>query len=155
MIDVRRAEASDIPFLADCNCRMAWESEERKLDPDTARSGVEGLFQHPEYGFYVLAEDRGKLVGQLMITFEWSDWRNGLFWWIQSVFVLPEARRQGVYRTLHEYVRRIARHTPGVCGLRLYVDRNNSSARATYTRCGMAECRYDLFEELFPSPNGE
>jgi ribosomal protein S18 acetylase RimI-like enzyme len=100
--------------------------------------------------FYVVAEDDGGLVGSLMVTKEWSDWRNGSFWWIQSVYVRPEVRRRGVYRSLYRHVQNLAAADPGVCGFRLYVDRENVVAQGTYGALGMKATRYLVFEELKP-----
>ena len=93
-----------------------------------------------------MAEIDGRVVGQLMITYEWSDWRNGVFWWIQSVYVLPEARRLGVFSELYAHLERLAKATPGVCGLRLYVEHANERAQATYRRCGMVDAGYRVME---------
>ncbi|HKA39395.1 MAG TPA: GNAT family N-acetyltransferase, partial [Burkholderiales bacterium] len=102
----------------------------------------------PELGFYVVAQRNGDIVGSLMVTTEWSDWRNGSFWWIQSVYVLPQARRQGIYRRLHEFVKAEAGRKGDVCGFRLYVERGNVPAQNTYASLGMVETEYKLYEEL-------
>jgi ribosomal protein S18 acetylase RimI-like enzyme len=144
---IRPATPADAETIASFNEAMALETEGRSLDPSTIRAGVRGLLTRPDLGFYLLAEEGGAAVGQLMITFEWSDWRNGVFWWIQSVFVKPEVRGRGVYRALHERVREMAVEAGGVCGFRLYVEKENAVAQATYRRLGMHETRYVLFEE--------
>ena len=108
--------------------------------------GVQHLLSTPTAGFYLVATQGDQPVGSLMITTEWSDWRNGTFWWIQSVYVPPEARRRGVYRALYEQVQALAATEPGVCGFRLYVERENAAARATYTSLGMSETSYRLYE---------
>lgn len=148
-IHVHAAKTGHLELLVDFNRRMASESEDKGLDDVTLRRGVEYLLQHPRDGFYLVAEHAGKVAGSLMVTYEWSDWRNGRFWWIQSVYVLPEARRQGVYRALHEHVRQQAHRDPEACGIRLYVERDNAGAMATYQALGMAETHYRLYEEEF------
>ena len=143
----RAAAPADVETIASFNEAMATETEGKTLDPATIRAGVRGLFARPDLGFYVVAEDGGRIVGQLMITYEWSDWRDGVFWWIQSVYVRPEVRGKGVYRALHEHVRAMAKAAGGVCGFRLYVEKENAAAQETYRRLGMHETPYVLFEE--------
>jgi len=145
---VRAATPDDTNILARFNERMAAETEDKTLDPRTVRAGVQALFDDPARGFYLVAERKKRVLGALMITPEWSDWRNGTFWWIQSVYVRPDARQTGVYSALHASVRQRAQNTETVCGLRLYVDRNNKPARRTYERLGMRETAYRLYEEL-------
>ncbi len=152
MITIRRATPADAETIALFNEAMARETEGKTLDASTIREGVRALLARPDRGFYIVAEEGGTVLGQLMITFEWSDWRNGLFWWIQSVYVRPERRGAGVYRALHERVRGMAREAGGVCGLRLYVERANAVAMATYRRMGMEETHYRLFEEIWGNP---
>ena len=147
MPTIRAATPADIETIASFNEAMATETEGKTLDPATIRAGVRGLFARPDLGFYVVAEDGGRIVGQLMITYEWSDWRDGVFWWIQSVYVRPEVRGKGVYRALHEHVRAMAKAAGGVCGFRLYVEKENAAAQETYRRLGMHETPYVLFEE--------
>lgn len=146
---IRRAKPSDAPHLAAFNRAMAMETEDKPLDAQVVAAGVEGLFARPEAGFYVVAEREGALAGSLMVTPEWSDWRDGWFWWVQSVYVRPEHRRRGVYKALYEHVRTAARSEPDVCGLRLYVERTNEGARSVYRRLGMDETSYRLYEEGF------
>ena len=132
------------------NQAMAWETEQKQLDRATLERGVLAVLGDAAKGFYLVAEDEtGEVVGQLMVTFEWSDWRAGTFWWIQSVYVTPAARRSGVYRALYEHVRALANATEGVCGLRLYVERENTAAQATYAALGMARAHYEMFEVDF------
>ena len=147
MPTIRAATPADIETIASFNEAMATETEGKTLDPATIRAGVRGLFARPDLGFYIVAEDGGRIVGQLMITYEWSDWRDGVFWWIQSVYVRPEVRGKGVYRALHEHVRAMAKDAGGVCGFRLYVEKENAAAQETYRRLGMHETPYVLFEE--------
>ncbi len=148
-IQIRKAKKADAEILAYFNTTMAWETENRELFQPVVKAGVENLISHPEYGFYILAEIEGEVAGTLMITSEWSDWRNGLFWWIQSVYVLPEYRRQGVFKRLYRYAESLARQQSEVCGLRLYVDRQNHSAQQTYRSMGMQATHYDLYEVEF------
>jgi GNAT superfamily N-acetyltransferase len=147
MIKVRDARPDDREFLARGNEAMALETEHKRLDPTTIRRGVAAALENPAHGRYFVAEDEtGRAVGQLMVTYEWSDWRNGQFWWIQSVYVLPAARRHGVFRALYDHVDALARGTPGVIGLRLYFEADNVAARRTYERCGMRDAGYRVME---------
>ena len=145
-LHIRTAHAEDADVIAEFNRAMAEETEQRRLDQAILAAGVRGLLDDPSRGVYFMAELDERVVGQLLITYEWSDWRNGLFWWIQSVYVVPELRRRGVYRALHQHVERSARETQGVCGIRLYVDSNNRVAQDTYRGLGMSETGYLLFE---------
>jgi ribosomal protein S18 acetylase RimI-like enzyme len=146
---VRRAAARDREVLVEFNLAMARETEAKELAPEVLRAGVAHFIERPQYGFYVVAEDAGEVVGSLMITYEWSDWRDGLFWWIQSVYVRPADRRRGVYRRLYEHVKRLAAADDSeVRGFRLYVEKENRVAQTTYERLGMAETHYLMYEEL-------
>jgi GNAT superfamily N-acetyltransferase len=145
-ITIRRAEPGDAAHFVAFNQAMAWETEALRLDEAKIGAGVAGLLARPQYGFYVLAEIDGAPAGGLMITFEWSDWRNAVFWWIQSVYVLPEFRGQGVYRSLYEGVRAMARQSGDCCGFRLYVEKSNTAAQAVYAKLGMDESHYLMFE---------
>jgi GNAT superfamily N-acetyltransferase len=146
VIDIRDARLDDAAFLAAGNLAMALEAEHKHLDPATVAAGVRAVFADPARGRYFVAERDGTPVGQLMITGEWSDWRNGQFWWIQSVYVLPEARRTGVFKALFGHVERLARSDGGVCGIRLYVERDNTRAQATYRHCGLEDGGYLVME---------
>ena len=150
-IDVRPAVAGDIDRLVEFNLAMARESEDKGLNAETLRAGVAAVLDQPANGFYLMAEADGQPAGALMVTTEWSDWRNGRFWWIQSVFVAPELRRMGIYSRLHDAVRRAAQADDQCCGLRLYVEKSNIGAQATYASLGMARTQYDLLEEEFGS----
>lgn len=145
-ITTRRAEIADAEAFVRFNQAMAWETEQLRLDAGKLLEGVTGLFQQPQYGFYVVAECDGQIAGGLMITFEWSDWRNQVFWWIQSVYVLPEFRGQGVYRSLYEGVKAMAREQ-NCCGFRLYVEHSNEAAQAVYAKLGMERSHYLMFED--------
>lgn len=144
---LRPAGPDDLACIAAFQARMAEETEAKHLDPATVRAGVAAVLADPRHGFYLLAECGGEVVASLLVTFEWSDWRNGRFFWIQSVYVLPSHRRQGIYRALHADVRRRAQAAGDVVGLRLYVERENAHARATYDAVGMEETPYRLYEE--------
>lgn len=144
---IRRAVPADAHLVAEFNRRLAEESEGKTLDPVLLTAGVSQALADPHKGLYFLAADGGQIVGQMMITTEWSDWRNGWFWWIQSVYVMVEARRRGVFRALFEHVSLAARQDPSVIGLRLYVDRENHIAQETYRRMGMTETEYFVLEK--------
>ena len=146
---VRRAVAADLDSLTRFNAAMAAETEGKALAADTLRAGIRAALDNPALGFYLLAEIDGRPAGQLLITAEWSDWRNAWFWWIQSVYVAPEFRRRGVYRALERRVRQQALAAGNICGLRLYVDRDNRAAQQVYVNLGMALSHYDLYEVEF------
>jgi GNAT superfamily N-acetyltransferase len=146
---VRRGEPADAPVIIDFNARLAEESEGKTLDPARITPGVRAVLADPHKGVYFVAEEPGAgVVGQMMITFEWSDWRNGWIWWIQSVYVRAEARRRGVFRALYEHVLAAARRQPDVIGLRLYVDNDNVAAQETYFRLGMSRSNYFVLEKF-------
>ena len=146
---VRQAKASDALFIVNGNLQSAWETEQRRLAPATVTAGVAALLNDAAKGIYFVAEADGQPVGQLLITPEWSDWRNGDFWWIQSVFVLEPFRGRGIFRALFEHVHALAQARHDVCGLRLYVEANNSRAQEAYRRLGLAKTDYELFETDF------
>lgn len=146
---IRAATIDDVAALVRFQQAMAAETEDKGLDPKTLQAGIEYLLAHPAEGFYLIADRDGSAVGSLMVTFEWSDWRCGRFWWIQSVYVAAEARRQGVYSALHAAVRERARSDPEGCGIRLYVERENVGAQRTYAALDMSETHYRIYEEEF------
>ena len=146
-VQVRLARARDAAAIARFNNAMAMETESRTLAETTVNAGVEAVFSSSDKGFYVVAERGGDIVGALMVTHEWSDWRNGFFWWIQSVYVEPELRRRGVYRRLYEFVVEQARAAGDVYGFRLYVERDNAVAQKVYSTLGMGETDYLMFEQ--------
>ena len=145
-INIRDAIPADLVIIVAFNSAMARETEGIELDVDRLRRGVSAVLDDPARGRYFLAEIGGSVVGQLMITYEWSDWRNGCFWWIQSVYVHPNHRRRGVYRALDAHVRAEAMRDGSVCGLRLYVDRDNHVAQSVYASLDMQHSHYDLYE---------
>lgn len=152
-ITLRQGVERDARRLAEFNCALARETEALELDPEVVISGVHGMLQHPERGFYVVAEagDAG-VIGSLMITSEWSDWRDGHIWWVQSVYVTPPWRRRGVYRRLYDNVRERARALGTVRGMRLYVEGGNVNAQRTYRAMGMTPTSYLVFEEMLAAP---
>jgi len=145
MIEIREAVPDDAPAIVDFQVRMARETEDLALDPDVCAKGVAAVFESPTLGRYFVADSDGAVVGSLMVTYEWSDWRNGTVWWIQSVFVVPELRGKGVYRALYEHVQRLVNESD-VRGVRLYVDLRNERAQEVYARLGMNGDHYRLFE---------
>ena len=148
-ITIRRAKLDDLETLVGFNVAMARETEDKALPVESLSSGVKALLADESLGFYLVAELGGRPVGQVMITTEWSDWRNAHFWWLQSVYVVPECRRQGVFRSLYNHVVRQAQEAGNVCGLRLYVERTNQRAQQVYADLGMAQSHYDMFEVEF------
>lgn len=145
---IRQALPADAKLIAGFNLAMARETENLDLDDKIALKGAQAILDRPTHGSYLVAEDKdGEAVGSLMITTEWSDFRNGFFWWIQSVYVRPDHRRMGVYSALYEYVRTAAKAQPDVVGIRLYVERDNDGAREVYEKMGMGETAYRLYEE--------
>jgi ribosomal protein S18 acetylase RimI-like enzyme len=141
---------SDAEAIAGFNRAMALETEGRALQAERSLAGVQRLLRDPALGFYLVAERGGEVVGSLMVTFEWSDWRDGHFWWIQSVYVLPQARRQGVFRALYRHVQAMVERDASVCGLRLYVEACNARAQSTYAALGMARTHYLVYEQERP-----
>ncbi|MHC4877686.1 MAG: GNAT family N-acetyltransferase [Planctomycetota bacterium] len=148
-IRIRPANINDATTIASFNCRLASETESKTLDAETVEQGVRALLQAPARGRYFVAETGEQIVGQLMHTFEWSDWRNGDIWWIQSVYVHSDFRRQGVFRALSRHLEELARETPGVVGIRLYVERENGRAQQTYSSLGFEQPGYLVMERLF------
>ncbi len=153
-VTIRQALPDDAPTIADFNRRMALETEDKLLDPAILAAGVAAALADPHKAVYYLAVEEGPIVGQLSITREWSDWRNGWFWWIQSVYVRPEARRRGIYRALYAHVRARARQQGDVLGLRLYVEEENATAEQTYLRLGMEPAGYRLLQQYPLSEGG-
>jgi|SRR6056297_3954925 len=145
-LSIRKATKSDIETIAQFNINMALETENKVLPREIITKGVETLINNNHLGFYLMAEKDSKVVGSLMITTEWSDWRNGLFWWVQSVYVIKDYRRQGIYSALYEHVKKLSKKEP-VCGFRLYVEKENKIAQKTYETLGMYKTGYLLYEE--------
>ena len=148
MSEVRYREGlpSDATDIVDFQIAMARETEDFDLERAITTKGVHAVFADPSHGRYFIAESGGRAVASLMITYEWSDWRNGMVWWIQSVYVIPELRRQGIYAGLYRHVKSMVDAEPSIRGIRLYVDDRNKSAQEVYTRLGMNGEHYKVFE---------
>ena len=146
---IRKARPSDAAIIAAFNRRLAWETERIRLNPRTVARGVRALLRNPAKGIYFVAEQDRAVIGQLMITYEWSDWRDGNIWWIQSVYVASGFRQQGVFRALFKHVEKLGRARREVCGLRLYVEKHNRRAHRAYARQGMKRTRYEIYETAF------
>ena len=147
---IRTALSQDAAELTEFNIHMAHETEGVELIPEVIGAGVKAMIENPQMGFYLVVELDNGIQASLMVTTEWSDWRNGMFWWIQSVYVRPEYRRQGLYRELYERVKELAEQESSVCGFRLYVEHWNTVAQKAYASLGMTETAYKMFEELKP-----
>lgn len=143
---IRRATLNDLDTLVRFNAAMADETEDKPLNTDTLRRGVQAALRDDDKGRYWVAERDGRVEAALMCTTEWSDWRCGMFWWIQSVYVRPEARRQGAYTALYQHVYAAAEESSRVCGLRLYVEATNQIAQQTYENLGMHPTTYRMYE---------
>ena len=147
MIDIRHAVPDDAQAIIEFQKAMAWETEKLVLDPEKVTRGVHAVFGNASYGQYWVAEDEGKVVASLLITYEWSDWRNTNVWWFQSVYVLPSYRRTGIFRSMYSKIREEAEQK-GIAGLRLYVETNNERAQKTYESLGMQSEHYTMYEWL-------
>jgi ribosomal protein S18 acetylase RimI-like enzyme len=146
---IRLADKKDAAAMVEFNQAMAQETEGKLLDRDILTGGVEAVFDgDADKGFYVVAESENRIVGGLMVTFEWSDWRNGWFWWIQSVYILPDFRGQKIYRQLYEFVKEKAAEAENVRGFRLYVEKENETAQKVYEKLGMEKSHYLMYEEM-------
>lgn len=149
MIIIRYADKDDESTIAKFNSAMAMETERKELDKELVKLGVRTALNDTKHGFYLIAENDNSPVGQLMVTKEWSDWRNGEFWWIQSVYVHPDFRGQGVYKKLYNKVKTLAKSNGNICGIRLYVEKENKTAQKTYSKLCMTETNYLMYEEEF------
>jgi GNAT superfamily N-acetyltransferase len=146
---IRIAEDKDVQTLAQFNVTLAWQTERKKLELPVVTKGVQTLLENPRHGFYTVAETAGEVVGCVMVTYEWSDWRCGLIWWIQSVYVKPEFRRQKVFSRLFAFLKEKASQESSVCGFRVYVEEGNHTAQSTYSRVGMDQTTYKVYEKFF------
>lgn len=146
-ITIRPAVTADVPAIAANNRATAFETEGWEIGVDVASAGARAILDEPARGFYLVADADGAVVGQCMVTYEWSDWRNGEFWWVQSVYVRPDCRRQGIFSRLYRTVEAMAEARPDVTGLRLYVEAANTAAQAAYARLGMHRAPYVLLEK--------
>ena len=145
-IAVSRAATEDVAAIAQFNIAMAAETEDLALDPQTVHAGVAAVVSDDRRGFYLVARSDGKAVGSLMVTYAWSDWRNGNLWWIQSVYVVSSARKQGIFRLLYDNVISLAKQSGDAVGVRLYVEKDNRGAQEVYRKLGMSETAYRVFE---------
>ena len=145
MIIIRKARPEDAQVIIDFQQKMAWETEKMTLATDIVTKGVNAVFSNPVLGQYWVAEEENKVVASLLITYEWSDWRNANVWWFQSVYVLPSHRRTGIFRSMYMHIRNEAERN-GMAGLRLYVETNNSRAQKTYEALGMKREHYAMYE---------
>ena len=152
-MQIRKARKNDIDALIGFNEAMALETEGKSLYTGTLKKGVEAVFEDPKKGFYLVAEEDARVLGGLMITFEWSDWRDAWFWWIQSVYVVPEYRGKGVYSRLYDFAKQEAANAGNTCGFRLYVEKENNHAQRVYKKLGMEETYYLMYEEKLSGKN--
>ena len=148
MIEIRKGKLSDTERIVELQVRMAQETEGLGLDKTVVGRGVHGVFQEPARGTYWVAVEKGKVVGVLLAIPEWSDWRNGTVLWIHSLYIIPQARRQGVFKKLYLNLKKQVEQAPELMGLRLYVDKRNKSAQEVYEKLGMSKEHYDLYEWL-------
>jgi RimJ/RimL family protein N-acetyltransferase len=146
-LTIRPARPDDAATLADFNARMAWETEHKRLDPAVLARGVAAVFADDRKGFYTVVAAKDEVVGQCLMTYEWSDWRDGWVWWIQSVYVRADFRGRGVWKRLYQHLLDRALAEPGVIGIRLYVERANTVAKAAYAKLGMTDAGYDILEQ--------
>ncbi len=153
-IRIRQATINDVNAIVEFNAALARETEGKQLDPSRLHQGVRAVLGHPEHGFYLIADEvsSGKAIGQLLITYEWSDWRNGVFWWLQSVYVHEAWRRRGVFRRLLRVVMEEARKRKTVAGVRLYVEEENRLAQQVYQELGLCRAGYQVYELDFVLP---
>ena len=148
VIKIRLGIESDIELLTQFNLSMAKETENLQLNHDIVFSGIASVMKDKSLGFYLIAELDNEIAGSLLITYEWSDWRDGLFWWIQSVYVKPQFRRSGIYKNLYYYVKQLSKSHPNIRGFRLYVEESNHLAQMAYESLGMHATHYKLYEEV-------
>jgi ribosomal protein S18 acetylase RimI-like enzyme len=142
---IRKANPSDADIIIDFQQKMAWETEQMTLAPDIVKKGVNAVFEDLSRGQYWVAENETGIAASLLITYEWSDWRNSNVWWFQSVYVLPEFRRTGIFRSMFHHIKSEGEKA-GIAGLRLYVETNNARAQKTYEALGMESLHYRMFE---------
>ncbi len=137
-------------MIGEFQIAMALETENIRLNTETVAKGTRAVFDDPSRGIYFVAEKQGMVVGSLMVTFEWSDWRNSFYWWIQSVYVKPEVRREGIFKQMYLYLKEMVQNDPSLCGIRLYAEKTNRIAHHTYKNLGMESDHYLLFEWMKP-----
>lgn len=146
-IVVRDATIDDVQFIADCNCRLATETEDKSLDREVLAAGIRRGLSSPSLCRYFIAEVGGRRAGTTMVTYELTDWRDGVIWWLQSVYVPEDFRNMGVFRCVYQHIETLARRSREVRGLRLYVRSDNERAKRTYRAMGMANAGYEVFEK--------
>lgn len=153
-VHIRQASFNDSRAIVEFNAALALETEGKQLDSFRLQQGVQSVLENPKHGFYLIAEEgtSRQPIGQLLITYEWSDWRNGVFWWIQSVYVHEKWRRRGVFRRLHDSIMKQARHQEGIAGVRLYVEKENHVAQQVYQELGLSQAGYHVYELDFVPP---
>jgi GNAT superfamily N-acetyltransferase len=151
-LSIRSATPADLPTIADFNSRLAWETEHKRLDPTTIERGVRRALAEPALCRYFVAEQGGQIVGQAMITLELTDWRDGVLWWLQSVYVVESCRGQGVFKAIFRHIQSLAQADPDVRGLRLYVERENERAQRVYERMGMQPSGHVVYERDWSGP---
>jgi GNAT superfamily N-acetyltransferase len=145
-IEIREAESAEWQVIAGFQIKMAKETEDELLDSDIVSEGVQAVFNNPELGRYYVAEAEGQIIASLLITYEWSDWRNATVWWIQSVYVIPQFRKKGVFRRMYAYIRSQVSSRDDVSGIRLYMVSHNTNAGQVYEKLGMDGKKYRMFE---------
>jgi ribosomal protein S18 acetylase RimI-like enzyme len=148
MIEIRKANPDEAPVIAAFQLAMAMETENLVLNAETVHKGVQTVFDDPSKGFYLVADDGSRVVASLMITPEWSDWRNRTVWWIQSLYVVPEMRRQGIFRKMYEWLQDQVKQDDSIGGIRLYVDKTNLLAQKVYEELGMNGEHYRFYEDM-------
>ena len=147
--EIRAANMEDWAVIAEFNSRLAEETEGKSLQSEIIEAGVRALLADSRHGRYFMAVEADTVIGQIMHTREWSDWRNGEIWWLQSVYVLPDYRHRGVFRTLYQHLEQLARNSTEVIGLRLYVETHNARAQEAYLRLGFRDASYTVMERIF------
>ena len=145
---IRKADIDDVPAIANFQIAMALETEDLKLNPDIVHKGVKSVMNDPSKGFYLVTEINNEVVASLMITLEWSDWRAQTVWWIQSLYVKPEYRKQGIYKNMYSHLRKLVQEDDSLGGIRLYVDKTNTSAQKVYEALGMDGNHYKFYEQM-------
>jgi len=147
-MNIRIAKADDAETMVEFNRAMALETEGKQLDPNIVRPAVESIFVDKARGFYVVAEENGEIAGGLLVTYEWSDWRNAWWWWVQSVYIRPEARGKHIYSQLYDFVKAQALAAGNIYGIRLYVENENTHAQRVYEKLGMQQSPYLMYDEV-------
>jgi RimJ/RimL family protein N-acetyltransferase len=147
---IRKSEPADIAVIAEFQQQLALETENYHLDISIVKNGIKAMFDDRSLGMYFIAERNGEIVGCHSITYEWSDWRNGMVWWIQSVYVVKSQRKHGIFKAMFDNLKEFVQKDPGIVGLRLYVDKTNLRAQEVYQKMGMNGEHYSVFEMMKP-----